>query len=123
MADERREPAVQVLAERRGARSWDSPVASMSHDLEADGGGERVAAERRAVLAGPEHAEHVAVADHGGDGHDAAAERLAEQVQVGHDALAVARERRADAAEAGLDLVGDEQHVALARDARAPRGR
>ena len=56
------------------------------HHLEADGGRERVAAEGRAVLAGLEHADHVAVADDCGDGHDAAAERLAEQVEVGHDA-------------------------------------
>ncbi len=65
-----------------------------AHDLEADGRGERVAAERRAVLAGLQHAEHVAVADDRGHRHDAAAERLAEQVEVGHDAHELAREGR-----------------------------
>ena len=67
----------------------------------------------RAVLAGLEHAEHVAVGDDRRDRHDAAAERLAEHVHVGHDALVVAGEGPAGAAEAGLDLVGGEQHVLL----------
>ena len=88
------------------------------HDGEADRGGERVATEGGAVLAGAEHAEHVLVADDRGHRHDAAAERLAEQVQVGHDADVVALEGGAGAAEAGLDLVGDEQHVVVAVSSR-----
>ena len=82
----------------------------------ADGRGQRVAAEGRAVLARSEDAEDVRVADDRRDGDDAAAERLAEQVEVGHDPDEVAGEGRAGAAEARLDLVGDEQHVALGAD-------
>ena len=48
-----------------------------------------------------------------GDGVDAAAERLAHDVDVGDDVLVVAREGLARAGQAGLDLVGDHQHVAL----------
>ena len=82
----------------------------------ADGAGQRVAAERRPVLAGLEQAEDLAVRDHGRQRHDAAAERLAEHVDVGLDALAVAGERRAGAAQARLDLVGDHQHAAARGD-------
>ena len=46
-------------------------------------------------------------------------ERLAEHEPVGLHAVVVAREQLAGAAEAGLHLVGDEQHVALAADPRA----
>ena len=122
VADERRRASLQVLAERARARPG-TRRSRASARPEAHGRGERIAAEGRAVLAGTEHAEHVAVADDGRDGHDAAAERLAEQVEVGHDADEVARERRADAAEARLDLVGDEQHVVARCRSRAPRGR
>ena len=59
-------------------------------------------------------------ADHRRDGHDAAAERLAQQHQVGPHALVVAGEGRAGAAEARLDLVGDQQHAVRGRRARAP---
>ena len=49
--------------------------------------------------------------DHRGDGHDATTERLPEQHHVGDDVVVVAGQRSARAAEAGLDLVGDEQHA------------
>lgn len=65
------------------------------------------------MLAGAEDAEDVAVADHRRDGDDAAAEGLAQQVEVGDDALVLAGEGPAGAAEAGLDLVGDEEDVPL----------
>ena len=98
-------------------------LAGLQHldDAQPDRGGERVAAERRAVLAGADDAEHVAVRDDRGEGQDAAAQRLAEQIDVGHDAFAVARERLAHAAEAGLDLVGDEQHVVAVQISRTAR--
>ena len=101
---------LEVLAERRGAAL---ELARRQHldDAGADRGGQRVAAERRAVLARADHTEHVAVRDDRGHGQDAAAQRLAEQIDVGNHAFAVARERLAHPAEAGLDLVGDEQHV------------
>ena len=109
------QPLLEVLAERAGAL-LELPRRQHLDDAQSDGGGQRVAAERRAVLARADDAEHVGVADDGREGQDAAAEGLAEQVQVGHDALAVARERLADPAEAGLDLVGDEEHVAALGD-------
>ncbi len=68
------------------------------------------------MLARLDHTEDVAVRHDRGQGQDAATERLAEQVDVGHDAVAVARERLAHAGEPGLDLVGDEQHVVARAD-------
>ena len=64
----------------------------------------RRAAARPSTSAGRGHRRHR---------HDAAAERLAEQVHVRHDALVLAGEGPARAAQTRLDLVGDEQHVAL----------
>ena len=96
------------------------PGAEQPDDLAADRAGQRVAAERAAVLTRAQHAEHVAAADHGADRHDPAAERLAEHHQVGLRALVLPGERLAGAPEAGLDLVQHEQHVALG--AQHPRG-
>ena len=87
-------------------------------DREADRARQRVAAERRAVGAGGEHAEHVGAADDGGHGQHPAAERLAQGDQVGPDAPELGRERGAGAAEPGLDLVGDEEHVVLGAQRR-----
>ena len=81
-------------------RSWNSPVSSIAMTSRADRAGQRVAAERRAVLARLEHAEDVGGGHHGGHRHDAAAERLAQDVHVGHDILVLARERGAGPAEA-----------------------
>ncbi|MGC0369449.1 hypothetical protein RKD05_001701 [Microbacterium sp. SLBN-111] len=72
------------------------------------------------MLTGTDDAEDVLVRDDGGQGQDATAQRLAEEIDVGHDAFAVARERLAHAAEARLDLVGDEQHVVLGADLPHP---
>ena len=57
--------------------------------------------------------EHVAIGDDGGQRHDPAAERLAEDVDVGDDALVLAGERRAGPSEARLDLVCHQQDAAL----------
>ena len=84
--------AVQVRAELAGARLQLAVVEQADHGP-ADRAGQRVAAEGGAVLARPQHAEHVGVRDDGRDRHDAAAERLAEQVDVGDDALGAAREQ------------------------------
>src|SRR5699024_6476697 len=86
-----------------------------------DGRSERIAAEGRTVLARTNDAEHVAVADHCGDGQDAAAKSLSEQVEVRNDTLTVARESLTDPAETRLDLIGDEQHVLLIADLTDPR--
>ena len=93
------------------ARAWYSPVFSSAITARADRARQRVAAERRAVLARLQHAEHLVRAGDRGHRHDAAAERLAEDVHVGHDALVLDGEVGAGAAEARLDLVGDEQHA------------
>ena len=62
---------------------------------------------------GRDDVHDLAVGRDRGDGVDAAAERLAHDVDVGDDVLVVAGERPAGARQAGLDLVGDHQHVAL----------
>jgi hypothetical protein len=85
-------------------------------DRKPNGCRERIAPERRPVLARTQHSQHILVADDRAHRHDAAAERLAEQVEVGHDADEVARERRPGAAEAGLDLVRDHENLPAARD-------
>ena len=54
------------------------------------------------------------IGNDGGDRHDAAAQRLAQQVDVSRHVLVLAGERAAGASEPGLDLVGDEQHPMLA---------
>ena len=55
--------------------------------------------------------EDVAVGGDRRDRVEPAAQRLAEDVDVGHDVLVVAGERAAGAGQAGLDLVGDHQHL------------
>jgi hypothetical protein len=52
-------------------------------DFAADRAGQRVAAERRAVLAGPVHAKDLAGGHHRRDRHDSTAERLALPVLFG----------------------------------------
>jgi hypothetical protein len=54
-----------------------------------------------------------AIGDDGGQRHDPATERLAEDVHVGDDALVLACERRAGPPETRLDLVGHQQDAAL----------
>ena len=77
--------------------------------------GERVAAERRAVLARHQQSGHVGAEGHeGADGH-AAAEALGERHRVGHDARPLVGEPVARAADAGLDLVDDEQRAVSGR--------
>ncbi len=53
----------------------------------------------------------LAARDHRGDGHVAAAERLADEHEVGIEAPVLEREPPAGAAESGLDLVDDEQRA------------
>ena len=73
--------------------------------------GQRVAAEGGAVLARIQHAEHLGIREHGRDRIEAAGERLADQGQVGLDALVLLGEQLAGAAKAGLDLVENQDHV------------
>ena len=85
-----------------------------------DGAGERISAERAAVIARVEDAEHLARGEHGGDRIEPARERLADDDRVGRDALVLVREQLARSPEARLDLVGDEQHALLAADLGRP---
>src|SRR5690242_15868977 len=70
LARQRRQPVVQVRAQLGGALL---KLAGGQHgdDLAADRAGQWVAAERRAVLAGPVHAEDLAGGHHRRDRHDA----------------------------------------------------
>ena len=112
---------LEVLAECLGTRLELSRGEHLDHLL-PHGAGERVAPEGRPVLAGANHAQHRGVGHDRRQRHDAAAERLAEQVHIRHDLFTVARERRSDAGETRLDLVGDEEHILLVADlADAPQ--
>ena len=91
------------------------------HHGAADRGGKRVAAERRAVLAWMQHPENVAVGHHRGQRHHAAAQRLAEQIDVGHHTPVVAGECPTGTGQAGLDLVGDHENVVGRCRFHAPR--
>ena len=72
------------------------------------------------MLAGLEHAEDVGVREHGGDRIEAAAERLADQRDVGLDALVLLGEQLPGAAEAGLDLVEDQRDVVVGAELADP---
>ena len=90
------------------------------HDATADRARNGVATERAPVLPRLEHAEDRLVRDHRRQRHDAAGKRLAEDEDIGANALVLARERRAGASEPRLDLVGDQQHVALRAEFARP---
>ena len=68
------------------------------------------------MVAGVEDAEDLARAEHGGDGIEAAGERLADDQDVGRDLLVLVGEELAGAAKAGLDLVEHKENVVLAAD-------
>ena len=121
VADEVAQPGVQVHRRVRLSGIGIRRARSIATTVRADRGRQRVAAERRAVLTGMQHAEDVAIGDHCGQRNHAAAERFAEQVDVGHHAPVVAGERAPGAGQAGLDLVGDHQHVALGAQRAHPR--
>ncbi len=72
------------------------------------------------MLARAQHTEHVGAARDRRHGHDAAAERLAERVQVGGDVLVIEREHGAGAGQARLDLVGDQQCARVVADPAHP---
>ena len=115
-----REPREQMRALL--GRALDQPFVEQHVERrERDRGRQRIAAERAAVIAGREHLHHVVGADERRHRQQAAAQRLAEDHAVGLHAVVLAREELAGAAHAGLDLVADQQHVALAADARALR--
>src|SRR5690606_15103150 len=106
----------QVAAELRRARRQ----TRLDNDLErrlADGSGQRIAAERAAVVAGTKKTQHFRGGEHGGNGIDAAAERLAEDQHVGlRVRLVLVVEQPSGAAETGLNLVEHQQHAVLAAE-------
>ena len=70
---------------------------------------------------GFKHAEHLFVRKHGRDRIEAAGKRLAEQRDVGLDALVLLGQQLAGAAEPGLDLVEDQHHVVRGAELAHPR--
>ena len=112
MPDEAGQPGVQPLAEFTG------PLLVLARPQQRDHGpahraGERVAAERGPVLTRAQQPEYLPGRGDRGDRYHASAEGLAQHVHVRPHAFGVAGERRAGTPQAGLHLVGDEQHVAL----------
>ena len=85
------------------------------HDGMTHRGGQRVSAERAAVLTGLEHPQHLPISHDSRDRHNAPTERLSEQVDIGDHILVLARQRSAGPAKTGLDFVGDQQDIALPR--------
>src|SRR3984893_12635630 len=95
-------------------------VADDAQCFEPNRGGERIAAEGRAVRAGGEDVHHLASSNKGGDRQHAAAERLTENDSIGTKALVLIGKPRAGAAEPGLHLVEDEEDaVRIAAPAQA----
>src|SRR5258706_6933681 len=107
----------QVLAHLRGALGQ-LLVDEEIERRESHRRGERVAAERAAVVAGLEYAQHFLARAERRDRDQPAAQRLAEDDAVGLHAFVVAGEDLAGAAEVRLHFVGDEENVVRAADAR-----
>ena len=68
---------------------------------------------RRSMLTWVNHEHDVRVGDNGGDWVDATAERLAKRDNVGTNLFVLGRHHVASAAKAGLNLIGDHEHVVL----------
>jgi hypothetical protein len=109
------QPGQEGFAEAGGALGQ-ALVGEEAQGFVGDGGGERVAAEGGAVVARAEDLHQRVVGQEGRHRQQPAAEGLAEDHPVGAHALVLAGEQAAGAAEAGLHLVGDQQHVVLAAD-------
>ena len=92
-----------------------------------DRAAQRIASIGAAVTAGDEDIHDLAPADDRGHRIEPARQRLSQDIDIGPDRLVIAGEPRPGASEAGLDLVGHEQHVVLRgssppRRARYPAG-
>ena len=91
--------------------------------FEADGCGQRIAAEGAAVIARLKDRHHFAPGEKQGHGQDPAAQRLAEDEAVRPDPFVLRGQQAAGTAEARLYLVRDQQHVVPAAQlCRAPPG-
>ena len=118
-------PATQSLGDLRpepGRVFGEGAVLEQRDHLAGDRARERVAAERAPVLTRAEHAEDAFVGRDRGYGHDPAAERLAEDVDIRCDRLVVDGEAFAGPPETRLHLVGDEEDVVCVTD-RPDRGK
>src|SRR6185437_11376516 len=82
------------------------------------GAAQRIAAKGAAVVAGLVNAQNLLGGQHGGDGIEAAGQRLADNEHVGVNSLAHVGKELAGAAEAGLDFVGHEEHPVAAANVR-----
>src|SRR5664280_7423 len=87
------------------------PGAKQLDDGSADGRGQRIAPEGGAVAPRPDDPQHIGAGHHGRHRHDAAAKGLTQDVHVRDNRFVLAGEGRPGSAEAGLDLVGAEQHL------------
>ena len=83
---------------------------------DADGARQGVAAKGRSVSARSKDLHDLVIGDDGRYGEDAAAERLAEAHDVGAGVFVLPGEALARPAEAGLDLVADEEHLVPGTD-------
>ena len=70
------------------------------------------------MSAGSEDAQHISTRDHGRYRIEPAGECLAKHVHIRLHAFVLTGKQRAGAAQARLNLVGDQQHAALATDTR-----
>ena len=71
------------------------------------------------MVAWPEDAQHLARTEHRGDRVEAARESLADDHNVRRNSLVHRGEQLPRAPQAGLDLVGYQQHIVLAADRRS----
>src|SRR5208337_1669397 len=82
------------------------------------GAGQRIASESAAVVTGMEHAQNLLGREHCRDRIKAAGKRFADDDGVRPDAFMHVGEQLAGAAEARLDLVGNQEHAILLADGR-----
>ena len=110
VADQRLQPPMQARSQP-GCAFLELTASQHRHHGVTDRRRKRVAAERRTVLAGMQHPENVAIGHHRGQRYHAAAQRLAEQIHVGHHVPVVAGKGAAGAGQAGLNFIDDHENV------------
>jgi hypothetical protein len=103
VADQPMEPVLEVLPQAASPFLELTGVQQLYRRV-TDRGRQRVAAEREAMTARSDDAEHVAARHRRGHRDDAATERLAQHVHVRDDVFQIAGESGSGAAETGLNL-------------------
>ena len=122
---------------RHGARPRSSAARDVRHLLQArlaleqiergigGGAGQRIGHEGRSVhqrmhgIVGPERVEDAPARDGGGERQRSAGQCLRQREDIRHDAGGLAREQASGAAEAGEDLVEDQEQLVAVRQPRA----